>query len=71
MLIILYNTNKAQLRLIGIDYNITRLLNMNINNIDYFNKVLDIIKSLSVEEKIELLKELTITINEEYSILGD
>ena len=71
MLIILYNTNKAQLRLIGIDYNITRLLNMNINNIDYLNKVLDIIKSLSVEEKIELLKELTITINEEYSILGD
>ena len=44
---------------------------MNINNIDYFNKVLDIIEPLSIEEKIELLKELTITIDEEYSTLED
>ena len=29
----------------------------NIINIDYFNKVLDIIKPLSIEEKIELLKD--------------
>mgnify|MGYP003154476425 CR=1 FL=1 len=48
-----------------------RLLSMNINNIDYFNKVLDIINSLSIEERIELLKELTITIDEEYSTLED
>jgi hypothetical protein len=46
-----------------------RLLNM--NNIDYFNKVLDIIEPLSIEERIELLKELTITIDEEYSILNE
>ena len=41
---------------------------MNINNIDYFNKVLDIINSLSIEERIELLKELTVTIDEDYTI---
>ena len=40
-------------------------------NIEYFNKVLDIIKPLSIEERIELLKELTITIDEEYSTLED
>ena len=40
----------------------------NINNIDYFNKVLTIIEPLSIEEKIELLKELTITIDEDYTI---
>ena len=40
-------------------------------NIEYFNKVLDIIKPLSIEERIELLKELTISINEDHSILED
>jgi len=40
-------------------------------NIEYFNKVLDIIKPLSIEERIELLKELTIAIDEDHSILED
>ena len=40
-------------------------------NIEYFNKVLDIIKPLSIEERIELLKELTISSNEDHSILED
>ena len=44
---------------------------MNINNIDYFNKVLDIINPLSIEERIELLKELTISINEDNTILNE